>query len=168
MAFYMAGNPGWLCPNDPDFPPNLNPGGAVVGPADDVLTLSPMCIMNGEFFALQFGPVKAGYVMMPSEGGDHSPGRFEMIAFSMPPESVTLQVDFTEPPLAEGGVGNIWYLVTETSDQPSESDVGWSTVSPTGELFDSQGTYHRWAWAKDDADHIVGPIESQTTITIPG
>ncbi|WP_073002124.1 LamG-like jellyroll fold domain-containing protein [Mariniphaga anaerophila] len=69
--------------------------------------------------------------------------------------------------VAESSNGIAGYLLTETSQEPSLEDAGWTSVSPEEYTFSSAGTYKLYAWVKDSAGNISEPFVVTVAVILP-
>ncbi|SHF44052.1 Por secretion system C-terminal sorting domain-containing protein [Mariniphaga anaerophila] len=87
-------------------------------------------------------------------------------AFGVPSESVSLSVPVFSFE-ASDNVSVAGYLLTETSQEPSLEDAGWTSTSPEEYTFSSAGTYKLYAWVKDSAGNISEPFVVTVTVILP-
>ena len=87
-------------------------------------------------------------------------------AFTLPAAATSLTVPVTALTAADE-IGVTGYLLTETSDVPSVTDLYWTTTPTSSYTFANAGAKTLYAWAKDAAGNISAALPAAVTITLP-
>ena len=87
-------------------------------------------------------------------------------AFTLSAAATSLTVPVTALTAADE-IGVTGYLLTETSDVPSVTDLHWTTTPTSSFTFANAGAKTLYAWAKDAAGNISAGLSATVTITLP-
>ncbi|MCY1723243.1 right-handed parallel beta-helix repeat-containing protein [Prolixibacteraceae bacterium Z1-6] len=95
----------------------------------------------------------------PPDGGTPP----NIISFAIPSTSSSLTVPITSFTTDGNATG---YMLSTSSEDPTDNDSNWTTSVPTSYVFSESGTHTLFAWVKDNSANISTSSSATTTITL--